>query len=418
MSRHLRHRLALPLLGPLLGLVMACSEPPPSDAVTSDATDVVARDLSDAAEVFDDRLVFPSALIDARLRQKIAAYERAAATGDEAEAEPVILVGDREGGAVKSDGTLDEGSTNPQGFMRRALSLEQDGDSVVIRTEPASLEEVFTELDANGSIDIGAEPEGEGPPGKEAQGSKQIEVPTIPLIDLSGVEIYRKGNDYVRLSSAYVHLDLALDVGVQVSGLRLQETHVVVSGDVDTELQVEASLLNVPPVVGLPIEKEILVAKYPLPPLGPVPMTIALRVSVGCTLSGGGFHVTGGVGTSMHFTGGVEYSREGGVVPVGSASHEPYVIEPEGDLFESKQITTRCSLDPRIEVLFYDVAGPIVKAQAFGDFRFDTSPAQLSLDVGVTGALGGTLRVFGFRVGELSATVFDQHARVWSAPLD
>jgi len=411
-------RLLTPFLAlPLLGLGLACSEAPPSDAVTSDATDVVARDLADAAEVFDDHLVFPSALIDTRLRRKIADYAQAVADGDDSDVEPVLLVGDREERAVKGDGTLDEASANPQGFMRRALSLEQDGEYVIIHTAPASLEEVFTELDANGSIDIGAAPEGAGPPGKEAQGTQRIDVPTLPLIDLSGVELYRKGDDYVRLTSAYVRLDLGLDVGVQVSGLRLQETHVVVHGDVDTELQVEASIFDTPPSVGIPIQKEVLVAKYPLPPLGPVPMTVALRISVGCTLSGGGFHVSGGIGTTVHFSGGVEYSRDGGVVPTGSASHDPYVVDPRGELLESKQLTTRCSVDPRIEVLFYDVAGPLVKAQAYGDFRFVTSPAELSLDVGVSASLGGTLRVFGFKVGDLSAKLFDERARLWSAPL-
>jgi hypothetical protein len=414
----MRRLLASVFALPLLGLGLACSDAPPPEPATSDATNVVARDLADAAEVYDDRLVFPGALIDTSLRQKIAAYAEAAADGDASDVEPVLLVGDREGHAVKGDGTLDEASANPHGFMRRALSLEEDGADVIIHTAPASLEEVFAELDANGSIDIGAEPEGAGPPGKSPQGKQKIDVPTLPLIDLSGVELYRKGNDYVRLSSAYVRLDLALDVGVEVSRLRLQETHVVVEGQVDSELQVEASIFDTPPVFGVPIEKDVLVAKYPLPPLGPVPMTIALRISVGCTVSGGGFQVSGGVGTTVQFSGGVEYTRAGGIVAVGEATHDPYVLDPHGELQASKQVTTRCSVDPRIEVLFYDVAGPVVKAQAYGDFRFVTSPAELSLDVGVNASLGGTLRVFGFKVGDLSAKLFEKNTRLWSAPLE
>ncbi len=402
----------------LIALGVGCSEEPATDAGTSDAADVVARDLSDAAQVFDDRLVFPRSLIDTSLREKIAAYEAALARGEEESTEPVLLVGDRERDAIQADGTLDETGPNPEGFMRRALSLREEGDSVVILTEPASLEEVFTELDENGAIDIGAAPDADGPPGKAPQGARHVDVPTIPVIDLSGVEIYRKGSDYIRLPSAYVHLDLALDVGVQVSALRLQETHVIVSGDVDAEIDVEASIFDVPPVVGIPIEKEVFVAKYPLPPLGPVPMTIALRVSVGCTVSGGGFHVTGGAGTTMHFTGGVEYTRAGGAVAVGDVTHEPYVLSPSGELLASKQVTVRCSVDPRIEVLFFDVVGPIVKTQAFADFRFATAPDRLSLDVGLTGHLGGTLRVFGLRVGELSAQLFEQRTQLWSATLE
>lgn len=413
----MRRRLVSAIALQVLAVLAGCSEPAP-EATTSDVTDVVARDLSDAAEVFDDRLVFPASLIDERLRQKIAAYEEAAATGDEEGVEPVLLVGDRERDAVRGDGTIDERSANPEGFMRRALSLREEGDSVVILTEPASLEEVFAELEENGTVDIGAAPEGDGPPGKSPQGARHVDVPTIPLVDLSGVEIYRKGNDYIRLSSAYVHLDLALDVGVEVSALRLQETHVVVSGDVDAEIDVEASVFDVPPVVGVPIEKDVFIAKYPLPPLGPIPMTIALRISVGCTISAGGFHVTGGAGTTMHFTGGVEYTRAGGVTEVGDVTHAPYVVTPTAELLASKQATVRCSVDPRFEILFFDVVGPIVKTQAFADFRFATAPDRLSVDVGLSGHLGGTLRVFGFRVGELSANLFEERREVWAASLE
>jgi hypothetical protein len=414
MRRHLPSALALSFLGLFVG---CAEEAPPSSAKTADEADVVAKDLSDAAEVFEDRLVFPADLIDDRLRRKIAAYAEALEEGNEDEVEKVILVGDRESDAVLEDGTVDDGSPNPQGFMRRALSLEEDGDEVIIWTEPASLEEVFTELDENGEIDIGAEPS-DGPPSGGAQARETIQVPTIPLVDISGLEIYRNGDDYIRLPSAYVHLDLALDVGVEVKRLRLEQTHVIVSGDIESELQVEASIYDTPPSLGIPISKEIFVAKYPLPPLGPVPMTIALRLSVGCTISGGGFNVIGGAGTNVHFTGGVEYTRKGGVKEVGSATHDPYFVDPSGEILEHHQVTTRCSVEPRIEVLFYDVAGPMVKAEAYADFRFSTAPDTLSLAVGLEGKMGGTLRVFGHKIGDLGKTVFQRHDDVWSTSLD
>jgi len=375
-------------------LLIGCGEGPQIGRAESD---IVARTAADSALVEPHQLTFPEELIEQSLLDRI----------DDG-VEEVLLVGDRSSQAVSSDGHIDLDAGNPFGFMRRALSYQFAGDNIVIATEDVSLEDVVEEIDANGQTFIGA------PAGIEERddvgGARIIE---LPPLDVSGVEIYRDGTDYVRLPEARLELSLRVDTGANISLFRLEHAHLDIGADMKAKLAFEARLHASP--IRPQLTTEIAKMHFPLPSLGPIPQTLVLSLRAGCSHPAPGLVFSAGVDVQTGFNVGFAYDRGEGARPLGDAEFSANAIGPQVSVDMLEDIEPKCFIEPRFELLYFDLAGPVAKARLYGAVSHETP--DVALYAGVEGRIGGTLRVLGWHVADLTAQIFDRRKEVWRGAL-
>jgi hypothetical protein len=386
-----------PPISPLLflaALLIGCGEAP---RIGQAESDIVARTASDSAEVEPHQLTFPDELIEQSLLDRI----------DEG-VEEVLLVGDRSSQSVSSSGHIDLDAGNPFGFMRRALSYQRDGDDIVIATEDVNLEEVVEELDANGQTFIGA------PAGiEEHDDTEGARIIKLPPLDVSGVEIYRDGADYVRLPEARLELSLRVDTGANISWFRLEHAHLDIGADVKAKLAFEARLQASP--IQLQLTTEIAKMHFALPSLGPIPQTLVLSLRAGCSHPAPGLVFSAGVDVQTGFNIGFTYDRGEGARPLGGAEFSASAMGPQVSVNALEHIEPKCFIEPRFELLFFDLVGPVAKTRLYGAVSHEAS--DVALYAGVEGRIGGTLRVLGWHVADLTAQVFDKRKEVWRGAL-
>ncbi|HVH41943.1 MAG TPA: hypothetical protein VM925_06350 [Labilithrix sp.] len=376
-------------------------------AAVSDEADLVAKVLANNADVRDDRLIFPQVLVDAKLRSRIDHFRAELAAGKRPEdIENVILLGDRQADAADASGKLNENVPNPYGFIRRALSYHDEGGKTVIMTEHASLEEAFAELSEGRTIEVGAQP-------RSADLSPQVRktfTKTIPLLEFGEQNLLQDDRVTVKLRSGSVDLDAAIDLAADISAFKLQHAHVIVDARIGSELVLEASsreAFTVSP------KTDVFAAHWPIGMLGPIPVTLALKATIGCDVQAAAHVVaTAGLSASASVRGGVSYDRGKSVEPIFEhPSFTPTVISPKVDA--GANASTKCYLRPQISVLFYDVAGPFVTPGVYGKLEASVAPFQARAAVGFTTNVGGKLSIFGKDLASIDKEVFAVERELW-----
>lgn len=383
--------------------LVACavqSAPTPEEPTTATDSAIVGNVLSDAAEVHPDFIVFDRGQFPSVLRRRLANRE-----------DNVILAGDRQKDAVGSDGRIREDVGNPYGFLRKAVSFEDQGDKTIVYTTKASLDEAFQEFSEGRIVQVGTE-QNEGGLLKP-QFASTLHY-TIPVIDMDGKQLYSQDGMTVRLKSGHVNLDTTVDLGTDISWFSLQDAHVVLDATVDSELVVEADLRG-------PFKKDFSVNVYrgswPIGSIGPVPVTLGLVASVGCSIDANGeATASAGVGMNVHMKGGVNYDADAGLSPVWeNPRFTPRAISPQVDLRRGK-VTTRCSVRPQLSIMLFDAAGPTLTPDLAARLDSTSPPLKSTLSGEIGLDVGGKMEVFGKNLGEVNYHLFTVQKPLWSSP--
>jgi hypothetical protein len=216
------------VLAGCLATLAGCGDVPVAEEAESN---VVLIDAANAAIVEEDSITLPAHLVSDAIRAKIDAYDDDRGWFDDhgdTTVEQVLFVSGRQNFVTAPDGKIDRYSNNPWGFVRRALGYELEGHKIVIDTEQATLADVWRELEVNGSAPLSSD--GPRPPHDQ----------TI-YIDESGIELWRKGNEYIRFPSLWVSIDPTVDLDLSI-GLGIKRAGLSIAAQIESEVVVDANV--------------------------------------------------------------------------------------------------------------------------------------------------------------------------------
>jgi hypothetical protein len=416
---------------------------PAGGDVGSGADDLVAQVVFDRAVVKADAIEFPRALVPDAVLARIEAYQKNVAPkvvtrarrnvfGEELTeqaidvddllaqerafvargGEKVILFG-RPQGSVKPGAPIDEDVvTNPSGYLRRALSYELRGETVVVRTGPATMAEYFGELKVGQAL-VGAGP-------AEGLGVRRAPL-TVPL-DLNLLDVQNrqllarsgsvdtpagpvKGDASVSIQRAKVDLGGRLDVGIEIGQARVNEVHLKLDGTLTGSIDFAAVANGQFSTSTGQVKLLARPLKFALPPAGPVPLTLKVDLTANCNLDvNGKAQATVGGDVSADVSVGVEF-RDGELTDIGQAPGFRASVRPP-QLSLDATAGARCAVVPELEVLMFDAAGPSIGIEAFADAKF-AAGAAFGASRGASASAQATLGANFVVGGEVQTPLFD-----------
>ncbi len=373
----------------------ACAAPPAGDDATSDD---VAPLVQSNVRVLDaepgvDVEVHDTELVGSRTRLPALA---AAVPGD-------ILVSGR--GA---------------GFLRRVRSVRNDGDNVVAQTEPASLEDVFHQVHVRGAINGDAA--AAGPAATPGIGMRGVRL-ELPKLALQGKRIAVGHRGEIEIVDGDFAFQPQLDFDLAMHGGKIGHIKVLAAGESNARLHVRyhltkpsdvqsgafaslsgdgTSVLETPPY-------------YAVFWAGVVPIVVSVRARLiaGFELLVGG-EVDGeqDVSADGSVSAGLEYA-DGGWRNLSSKSLS---LSRAGGTttFVSHSVSGDVTLTARLDVSFYELAGPYVGLQAYAGVKHEGNAdgSGWFLQSGLRGLAGAEVAVFGKSVAGYQSVLFDVHDRI------
>jgi hypothetical protein len=297
------------------------------------------------------------------------------------------------------------------GLLRRVRATRIEGDRVVVDTDVASLEDLFQQVHLRGSL---AEP----PPAPVAAGL----APRGVFLELPAMQIAHaripvgEGGSEIEIVEGSFALQPKLDLDLKMRGGKLDHLQVVASGTTQTKLRVRYDLHHVSGQSGtLRRSDGIPVAEsapyYAVFWAGAVPVVVAVRARL---LAGFKLAVSGEVSgeesvtAKGSVTAGLEYENGGWR----NVSSNGVSISAEGrPTVVSHQISGDVTLTARLDVSFYDLAGPYVGVQAYTGVGHEGTDdvSGWFAEIGLRGIAGAQVSVFGKRVAAYDAVLFDVH---------
>lgn len=425
-----------PLAGALVvAAVGACSSSgsnsPPRD--TSDPDEVV---LVDDVTTFDASSADDVTVLPDRLLMPMSTHpeiEKAKA-GD-------ILVGDR--------GSSPD-SPNRTGFLRRIVSVDEDGDDYVVTTEMATLTEVIRKGEFN-VVASTADATDIRPtvstrsfgPGLRTQGK------SIELVDISGTTLIDETQSvtlpgtqktigyqvWAKVATGKIEFKPDFDVGAKIepdlSNLlgSVKEAHVIGEGQLDGELLLDVGLELQSNATGEDIAQLIanritgsadnVLAQYDFSlgsgKVGPIPIPVngQFKASVICDFKwGGGVQVLAGGKASAQVKAGFRY-QDGAFSPVWDHSESLDQLGPDWTI--NGDVMLKCTLRPEFHINLFDIAAGDVWADAYAAMRAQaicnqgalTGDLQGEAFAGVSATAHAKVDVFGLFKWEKTCSLFD-----------
>ncbi|MEM9489133.1 MAG: hypothetical protein AAGC55_08310 [Myxococcota bacterium] len=317
-------------------------------------------------------------------------------------------------GGVRVGDVLVSGVDN--GYLRRIVAVDDQGEQMVFTTEPAQLDEALASATLSETIYSDTNQEGfiAGRPGDFG-----ID------IDLSGTELYAQNGLRVTLSEGTLVFKPTLDVDLDVGVFSGVDFELIASGELDARFVLEATAeqnldesvqfrqtLFTSPTIRIPLQ------------VGPLPLTLAVTSYVD-----GNFAITAGVsgraeaGADLDsgVTAGFRYDGQFNLIGDSELSLEPvgpsYAVEGT--------LSARASLAPRLEVLILDSAGPTLGVEGYAQVAAaanagsgGTPSADCELTVGLRGDIGGKLTIINMiDLAELDYELFDSKQAYDCLPL-
>lgn len=420
--------------------------PTPSASTGSGAEELVARVVFDSAVVKADSIEFPASVVPERVLRRIEAYqaavtpkvvtrtrvdvfgesiteeaidmddllaqEQASAKGDIIE--KVILFGEPSS-LVKPGEEIDQDAIgNTSGYLRRALSYERRGETIVVRTGPATLAEYFGELKLGQEL-IGEEQDGIG------TRRAPLVVPfNFNLVNIANRQLFSRNGTFntaagpvngsvsLAIQQATVDLGGQLDIGVDIGVFGLNEAHVKLDGNLGGSIDFRAQATgNFSTSTGT-IKLLPRPSKFALPPIGPVPLTLKVDLTANCKLNVNG-EATATVGGEVDANVAVGFQfRDDRLSNIGRAPAFSASLHPP-QLNVSATANARCAVVPTLEVLMFDAAGPSIGIEAFADGKLSAGAAfgaqsnaraSAQLKVGANFLVGGQIQtpLFDFKL--------------------
>jgi hypothetical protein len=389
-----------------------------SDSSPETANDeIVAKVLANAARVYPDRLEFPRASFSADLRGRVDRYNAARKDGKgKGDVENVILVGDRGADATGADGEINPKAANPYGYIRRALSWRDEGDTTIVMTEVASLDEAFAEFSANGMVEIGKP----GAPTTQNLGvsrqalSKKMHF-DVPIVNLANKQLYQIRETQLSIKQGSVTLKADVDFGVDIGFFKLNEAHVIVDGAIDSEIVLQLAGKD---AIDQVIEKELFHKTYKLAGVGPISLSVDVNAKAVCDVDAAGtFNVSGGLDIDAQgFQGGVTYKKGEGVKPTfrPPTLTPPRVIKPTFNVDARANVT--CHVRPILQVMIFDQPGPAVTPDLMAKLEASTPPVKGTLTGGLSASVNGKLNILGKELGSFDKELFSVERELFTYP--
>ena len=126
------------------------------------------------------------------------------------------------------------------GFLRRVRSTRLDGDNVIVATEPASLEDVFTEAHVHGAIN-GDAPAPGGPGATPGIGTRNIRL-AVPPLSLQGRRLSIGENSEIEIVDGNFDFEPDLDFDLTMHDGKLEHLKVLASGESNARLHLRYDL--------------------------------------------------------------------------------------------------------------------------------------------------------------------------------
>ncbi len=423
----MRTTLALVGLASGCALVMACSSGPGTtdgSAVLHDGTHVLGQDLDDVVVVQPDQLIFPASALS-----QLQSY----AAGD-------ILLGDRQ--------TPGSPGNNPEGFLRRIVSVTQQTSGVVVATSQATLEQAVDKLTFQGTLQV--PPLGLTGPITQNSGAVHTEFDksggtTIPLLDFSGTKLADITDSisvnnqtigyhaFANVKTGTVSFSPSYDVGADIGFLTVNSFHATATGELDATLLIDAGVqlqttldnqtftqLVAQKIFG---SKSATIADYNVNlgslKVGPfsMPSSAHFTATLSCDFQwGGGVEVEVGGTASASITAGIKYEN-GSISPVFDKTANLTQTGPNWTLDGATRVY--CSIKPTFELHLFGVAMAQVAAEGYAGLGGsvacggkDSSGDSLGVmhgdaEAGVSATVLAKVDLFGLYKWQKQCTLFD-----------
>lgn len=297
------------------------------------------------------------------------------------------------------------------GLLRRIRATRVEGDRVIVDTEAASLEDVFQQVHVRGSL-------GEPSPAPASVGLAPRGVAMkLPPMEIGNRRIALGAGNEIEIVDGTFSLEPTLDFDLKMRGGKLDHLEVVARGTTDATLHVRYDLHVPEGPSGSLFSDSITVIEspptYAVFWAGPVPVVVAVRARLlaGWALGANG-EVSGEESVSARgsVAAGLEYEN-GGWRNIASngislrAEGRPTVM--------SHRLSGEVTLTARLDVSFYEMAGPYVGLQAYtgGSHEGADLGSGWFTEVGLRGVAGAKASVFGKTITAYETVLFDVRDR-------
>ncbi|MBI5537784.1 MAG: hypothetical protein HY898_33980 [Deltaproteobacteria bacterium] len=356
-------------------VAIGCSGSTPSDpaptgrpVVLGERTQVVDKAAADKITVETDRLVFPKQGFE-NLLSKTA--------GD-------ILVGDKGSPTSK----------NKDGYLRKVKTVAQEGETIVVTTDQATIPEAIKDGTFTGTLQIPTlGPTGpqyfHDTPGLQPQGGPKnllkfdgiVLFDETPTIDVGGKQI--GFHTWAKTSKGSVDFTPKFDVGADVGFFELKEFHAIATGTLDAVVEFDLGLQAAGNLDGdtlaLLIAQAItkkpskVLFEYPIDlgtlMLGPLPLPSSadFKVTLDCEfIWKGGAEVKVGAEGQAVITAGIKYKNG----EISGVFDKSATINPTGpNWILDGAVKVRCDLKPQFDLKFFGIASAGVWGDAYGQLN-------------------------------------------------
>ncbi|MBN1699991.1 MAG: hypothetical protein JW881_20950 [Spirochaetales bacterium] len=281
----------------------------------------------------------------------------------------------------------------PYGLLQKIESIEDNGDTTIVRTRPAALNEAFEELHVDTPIQIDESTvsqsvplvkgvtcsRGSGIPGSRAGVSFSYDFLDVVLAEYGGAKIRANGNISVGISARFIcdiswfHIDR---IGFRVDFD--EEARLEISAEYEAAIDIEI------PVYTQTFNAIVIMAGY-------VPIVIIPTLTIMVGLDGEiSASVTAGVVQYSHFDSSVVYTSSEGRWSTEQNNNSGFTpIMPRADF----SCSVKAYAGPYLDIMLYGIVGPYVCARGYLalDVLLNTDPPPipwLTLDAGVEIAVG------------------------------
>lgn len=304
------------------------------------------------------------------------------------------------------------------GFLREVRSVRIEGDKVIAETNPASLESVFEEVRVRGSLNGELAPP--VVPNAPGLGTESVRL-AVPDLSLKGKKLSIGENSEIEIVDGSFdfqpNLDFDLSMhhgkvehlkvlasGASVAGLHVRY-HLKKSGNLQSGLFVRMSngtpLLETAPV-------------YAVFWAGYVPIVVSVRARLLANwelLVGGDVSGEQDVQATGKVAAGLEYN-DGAWKNLGEKSLA--FSHDSTTKLASHSLSGNVTLTARLDVSFYELAGPYVGLEAYAGIKHagNEESSGWFLQDGLRGLAGAQVAVFGKSLAGYEAVLFDAHNEV------
>lgn len=304
------------------------------------------------------------------------------------------------------------------GLLRRVRSIRVDGDNIVAETEPASLEDVFDQVHVRGAL-TGSDAPATAADQATASGLAPRGIRfAMPKLSIEGRRLGVGQNSEIELVDGEFAFDPEVDFDLRMRAGRIEHIKVLAAGATSARLHVRYHLKkpeNLQSGFFLHFSDGTPLAEtppyYAVFWAGVVPVVVSVRARLLANwelLVGGDVEGEQDVSVSGAASTGLEY-LSGDWRNLSSSSLS---LSRVGDnTLASHSISGNVTLTARLDVSFYEMAGPYVGLEAYAGVKHSGTDQQSgwALQNGIRGLAGAQVAVFGKSLVGYEAVLFDLH---------